>query len=731
MTKAAKNKFFVFFIITALCFTMNSNVTRWSENLLKLKKKYTYRYLSQEELTEIAEKQTRRKYFILKLSLCLLSFTILMGITIVIGTYIGTDFSVESLSKISSLLILSPSMIDISDERVEIIMKDGLITLSINGIRITFEAKSEIAKIIVIILSLMKVPPAPNRPNHLSYKTIAKCTGFSTTWVSNLIKRFDKYGISGLDRLPHGGILDKKARERAFSLIKEDITYTPAQINKILVKEGYLPEPNITAVRNTFEDVNLIDFLAAFRVQISGKAINEKREYLLDKLFSLIKRMLPHVQHDKSIQVDYQEIEKQYIKHKANTGQTHQWDQDHKGKMVDKIKSFKENRLLDLLQLGKSLIRCPQCGSTEVKLKEKYLRSYQDADGNMKTGYSKRYVCCQPHCKRNFSVPPADVGFFVQSALKLQAYALREIFKGHSLRDVNLNGVNGNADAHHTTILRWLKNLADSMPDWVKVFGTRCSGRVAIDEKWVKVRKKWHYVFIAIDIATLDIIHIDIYPERTKASAKSFLSEIKAMGYQINTIVTDCCPIYDKPIPAIYPEVKHVQCVLHMGRSRRNRLMKVFGSYAHKDYKKLSPLISAIYASRTESDFKEAWSQWEKAQKEYPQLQEFSHKLNQQKQSIRQRVLDKEAPRTSNHVERVILEFEDKYNSMQKFMSFPYAQAWCKMFQVYFRLRPFGRGRNAGKSPAEALGYPVKELDWTDFILPGKELSNNEAKSAA
>ncbi len=710
---------------------MNSSVTRWNNNLLKLKKKYTYHYLTEKDIKEIAEKHTRRKYFILKICLYFLSFTILMGIAILIGKYTAIDFFAENIATSTALLVLSPSMIDTSDERVEIINDNNQITLSINGMRFTYEAKSETAKMMVIVLSQMKVPPAPNRPNHLSYKTIAKCTGFSATWVSKLIKRYEKYRIIGLDRLPEGGILGKKANDRVLSLLAENINYTYSQINEILVEEGYLQEPNPTAVHNSMENVDLTKLLSAFRAQISGKKANEEREYLIDKLFSLIRRLMSYVPDDKSILLDYLEIEKQYQKHKSKTGQTHKWDQDNKGKMIDKIKSFKENLLLDLLNFGKPLVRCPQCGSTEVKFKEKYKRSYQDADGNLKSGYTRRYLCCNSHCEASFSVPPADVGFFVQSALKLQAYALKEIFKGLSLRDVNLNGVNGNGEAHHTTILRWIKNLADSMPDWVTVFGTRCSGRVAIDEKWVKVRKKWNYVFIAIDIATLDVIHIDIYPGRTKANAKTFLSEIKAMGYQINTIVTDCCPVYDKAIPAIYPEVKHVQCVLHMGRSRRNRLMKVFGSYANEDYKKLSPLISAIYASRTESEFKEAWSEWEKAQKEYRQLEEFSQKLKHDKESIRRRVLDKDAPRTSNHVERVILEFERKYVDMQKFMSFPYAQAWCKIFQVYYRLRPFQRGRNKGKSPAEALGYPVKGLEWTDFILPGRELNINEAKSAA
>jgi hypothetical protein len=274
---------------------MNSSVTRWDDNLLKLKKKYTYNYLTEKDIKEIAEKQTRRKYFILKICLYFLSFTILMGIAILIGKYTAIDFSGENLATFTGLFVLSPSMIDTSDERVEIINDNNQITLLINGMRFKYEAKSETAKMMVIVLSQMKVPPAPNRSNHLSHKTIAKCTGFSATWVSKLIKRYQKFGIIGLDRLPEGGILEKKANDKVLSLLAENINYTYSQINEILIEEGHLQKPNPTAVRNCMKSVDLTKLLSAFRAQISGKKANEKLEYLIDKLFSLNKRLLAYV----------------------------------------------------------------------------------------------------------------------------------------------------------------------------------------------------------------------------------------------------------------------------------------------------------------------------------------------------------------------------------------------------------------------------------------------------
>lgn len=107
-------------------------------------------------------------------------------------------------------------------------------------------------------------------------------------------------------------------------------------------------------------------------------------------------------------------------------------------------------------------------------------------------------------------------------------------------------------------------------------------------------------------VATLDLIHIDIVPQRDNNSAKAFLKQMKSMGFDFHTIATDCCPIYDQAIADIFPEAKHAHCILHMGRSVRNRLMKVFGSYNNKTFKELAPLLSAIYQAKEEDTFEKA-----------------------------------------------------------------------------------------------------------------------------
>lgn len=106
----------------------------------------------------------------------------------------------------------------------------------------------------------------------------------------------------------------------------------------------------------------------------------------------------------------------------------------------------------------------------------------------------------------------------------------------------------------------------------------------------------------------------------------------------------------------------------------------------------------------------------------YPKTKDFLKNMKQEKAYSKKRILDSKNPTTTNSVERVIREFQRKYNQMDTFCSFYSARAWCQLFQVYYRLSKFDRGHRKGKSPAEIMGYDVKGLEWTDFVLPPDDL---------
>jgi transposase-like protein len=65
------------------------------------------------------------------------------------------------------------------------------------------------------------------------------------------------------------------------------------------------------------------------------------------------------------------------------------------------------------------------------------------------------------------------------------------------------------------------------------------SGRVSVDEKWIKVAGVWWYVFAAVDCVSGYPLHVVLYPSNSGVYCKLFLLELKRLGYVPKVIITD------------------------------------------------------------------------------------------------------------------------------------------------------------------------------------------------
>ncbi len=83
-----------------------------------------------------------------------------------------------------------------------------------------------------------------------------------------------------------------------------------------------------------------------------------------------------------------------------------------------------------------------------------------------------------------------------------------------------------------------------------------------------------------------------------------------------------------------------------------------------------------------------------------------------------QSVIRKDIPKTTNPVERVIGEFEEKYHQTKGFTSFYYAKWFIKAFQVYYRLKKISFGPFKSKSRLELIGNPIAILNFADYLIP-------------
>jgi transposase-like protein len=92
-----------------------------------------------------------------------------------------------------------------------------------------------------------------------------------------------------------------------------------------------------------------------------------------------------------------------------------------------------------------------------------------------------------------------------------------------------------------STMYNWIIGLALGLWPvirgwlWRHVKGTR----IHVDEKWLNIRKKWHYWFVAVDQPSgLPFFH-ELLPTRSKWACRLFVLKLKPLGKIPSLIITD------------------------------------------------------------------------------------------------------------------------------------------------------------------------------------------------
>lgn len=127
-----------------------------------------------------------------------------------------------------------------------------------------------------------------------------------------------------------------------------------------------------------------------------------------------------------------------------------------------------------------------------------------------------------------------------------------------------------------STIYQWITGLSVAIWDQIKdvVTGNIKASSVYIDEKWLKIKKKWHYWFVAIDVETGLPVASELLPTRTKWSCRFFLLRLKEMGKKPKSIITDGLKGYSSSIEVVFKGAKHILCIFHYQQSTTQWIKK-------------------------------------------------------------------------------------------------------------------------------------------------------------
>ncbi len=87
--------------------------------------------------------------------------------------------------------------------------------------------------------------------------------------------------------------------------------------------------------------------------------------------------------------------------------------------------------------------------------------------------------------------------------------------------------------------------------------------RLAIDEKWLKIRTTWHDLCVAVDQDTgLPLCH-DLLPTRTQWACRLCMLKLKRLGKRPSVVITDGLKGYLSAIANVFPRAKHLLRLFH------------------------------------------------------------------------------------------------------------------------------------------------------------------------
>jgi transposase-like protein len=391
---------------------------------------------------------------------------------------------------------------------------------------------------------------------------------------------------------------------------------------------------------------------------------------------------------------------------------------------------FKEWSLVD-----DGSVRCPHCGSEHVAVKSKTprLKAYLDAHGQRQTLKVYRYYCKTPDCPyQTFtSLPPGLIAYSVWTLdVRLKALELYTGLRTNYRSAANALGV------APSTLYHWLDQFGAEPVQVAALFGlVRSSGIVGIDEKYVQVPKnhkpagkqrKWMYVYVAVDVHTLDLLHIAIFPHLGKDSARTFLLELRAKGYHPRVIVTDLNQDYTDPVAQVFPNAMHHECVFHALQAWHRQFKDAFGrDYAqtHPDIFKLRQQMDHIFQAKTrrtvEKRYAELISQREQLVQAEPRLQLVFDSLARHYPNLVNAYDHPLIPLTNNTTERLIRRFDQHYQNFAGFDSLETARCYLHLFELTYRFTPFGpevQPHLRGKCPLELAGYDLTQVPLARYL---------------
>jgi len=384
-------------------------------------------------------------------------------------------------------------------------------------------------------------------------------------------------------------------------------------------------------------------------------------------------------------------------------------------------------------EIDEDAVRCPHCGSSQVARKENKPRrkTYRDPQtGAWCHVEGCRYYCLNPSCSfGTFTNYPQHVRLYSEWTVDA---VLRSVMVYMHLRTTYRRAADV-VGVSSVALWRWTMVVAEHTLPFAQLFGlVRSSGVIGVDEKWVLVpkndkpqgkRKRWMYVYLAVDVYTYDLLHIDIYPCNGKNEARAFLQALKAKGYQPRVIITDMNRDYHESIQKVFAKATHHECLFHALQWAQRQIKEVYGNdytQTHPEAVDLKAKIYRIFKAKSKKTVRKRFQEVMALKEQYiactPEVECVFEFLERHYPKLVNAVENPLIPLTNNTVELVIRRFDQHYQNMCGFDSIETARKYLRVFELAYRFTPFAKDNRAvngreldirGKCPLELAGYDI------------------------
>jgi transposase-like protein len=248
---------------------------------------------------------------------------------------------------------------------------------------------------------------------------------------------------------------------------------------------------------------------------------------------------------------------------------------------------------------------------------------------------------------------------------------------------------------HKTTILRWVLGFALALWPLVSqwIIARVHAQMVYVDEKWLKIRGRWHYWFVVLDVHTELPVLAALLPSRSQWACRWIGAQLRQLKKLPRVIITDGLQAYTYVVPG----AKHVWCRFHHQQGVTHWLQQHFKTKAEINLRK--PLMKKVLQTRDKRTVRRRLARLRERATDLG-LTPWVNRVDEKLPGLIGSIGSVRLPATTNAIERFFRAFQRFYATRSGFHSVLSAKRELLLFLLVY---VFTQHATTGHAPIEVI----------------------------